>query len=593
MRWCRARCSAPRSHPWRSVSWPVRWPRGRCGSRSRWVPTAWSTTPPVPRTPCSFAATRCCWSPSTSADLAPGSSPDLTRRTSIGDAVRARGNGGPRPHAGAAALARGHPRRRRGLRSRPVVPRHSRGVRRGARAVRPEDRRLPGDQAPVRGDARDQRVASPRPRGTPPVRSPTTIPCSTSSRRSSPGPICFDGAVSVAKSCIQVLGGIGFTFEHDAHLYLRRALALRSLVGPTGRYAARLADLAATDTRRVVRVDLADAEESFRAEVRERAAADRRAARRGAARGPGGERIPDSPLARAARPGRRPGAAARHRRGARSRRGVATRPEDRCLGRADDHRPRHRRAAQALRRADAARRDPVVPAVQRTRSGLRPRVAEHAGRARPGELDDRARLAADRPEGVDLAGPRGRLGDLPGADEPRREAARRDHLLPRRHGQRRASRSARCASSPARRCSTRSSSTTSSCPTTAWSGEVDGGWKLARTTLANERVAMAGSQLGVSRRAGGAAARRRRGRRGRPPRRDRSVRGLGDGGVPARHPRDAALPRRTGAGAGVERGQAGRRTQPPGLRRARRRRPSATGCSAATSCPAPRCTSCC
>ena len=29
-------------------------------------------------------------------------------------------------------------------------------------------------------------------------------------------------------------------------------------------------------------------------------------------------------------------------------------------------------------------------------------------------------------------------------------------------------------------------------------GDVDGGWKLARTTLANERVAMAGSRLGVS-----------------------------------------------------------------------------------------------
>ena len=39
---------------------------------------------------------------------------------------------------------------------------------------------------------------------------------------------CFDGAVAVAKSCIQVLGGIGFTYEHDAHLYLRRALALRA-----------------------------------------------------------------------------------------------------------------------------------------------------------------------------------------------------------------------------------------------------------------------------------------------------------------------------------------------------------------------------
>ncbi len=41
------------------------------------------------------------------------------------------------------------------------------------------------------------------------------------------GTICFDGAVSAAKDCIQVLGGIGFTFEHDAQLYLRRAIALR------------------------------------------------------------------------------------------------------------------------------------------------------------------------------------------------------------------------------------------------------------------------------------------------------------------------------------------------------------------------------
>ena len=39
--------------------------------------------------------------------------------------------------------------------------------------------------------------------------------------------VALDGAVSVAQDCIQVLGGIGFTFEHDAHLYLRRAIALR------------------------------------------------------------------------------------------------------------------------------------------------------------------------------------------------------------------------------------------------------------------------------------------------------------------------------------------------------------------------------
>ncbi|MEV6361299.1 acyl-CoA dehydrogenase [Nocardia asteroides] len=36
-----------------------------------------------------------------------------------------------------------------------------------------------------------------------------------------------DAAVQVAQDCIQVHGGIGFTWEHDAHLYYRRALALR------------------------------------------------------------------------------------------------------------------------------------------------------------------------------------------------------------------------------------------------------------------------------------------------------------------------------------------------------------------------------
>jgi len=82
------------------------------------------------------------------------------------------------------------------------------------------------------------------------------------------GTICFDGAVSVAKDCIQVLGGIGFTFEHDAQLYLRRAIALRSLVGASSSYAARLADLAAGDVRRHVHIDLDEAEDESRAEVR-------------------------------------------------------------------------------------------------------------------------------------------------------------------------------------------------------------------------------------------------------------------------------------------------------------------------------------
>jgi alkylation response protein AidB-like acyl-CoA dehydrogenase len=79
---------------------------------------------------------------------------------------------------------------------------------------------------------------------------------------------CFDGAVEVAKACIQVLGGIGFTYEHDAHLYLRRALALRGLVGDADAAAVRLAARAVQGVRRRAEVDLEGRDEAVRAGVR-------------------------------------------------------------------------------------------------------------------------------------------------------------------------------------------------------------------------------------------------------------------------------------------------------------------------------------
>lgn len=79
---------------------------------------------------------------------------------------------------------------------------------------------------------------------------------------------CFDGAVEVAKACIQVLGGIGFTFEHDAHLYLRRALSLRALVGDADDAALRLTAAAADGVRRQVAVDLEGRDEAVRDDVR-------------------------------------------------------------------------------------------------------------------------------------------------------------------------------------------------------------------------------------------------------------------------------------------------------------------------------------
>jgi hypothetical protein len=80
--------------------------------------------------------------------------------------------------------------------------------------------------------------------------------------------VAFDGAVDVAKSCIQVLGGIGFTFEHDAHLYLRRAIALRGLLAGGDAAAERLTARAVGGARRAITVDLEGRDESIRDEVR-------------------------------------------------------------------------------------------------------------------------------------------------------------------------------------------------------------------------------------------------------------------------------------------------------------------------------------
>ncbi|PXY28077.1 acyl-CoA dehydrogenase [Prauserella muralis] len=66
----------------------------------------------------------------------------------------------------------------------------------------------------------------------------------------------LDAAVGNAKDCIQVLGGIGFTWEHDAHRYLRRALALRQLLGGTARWRRTVGELTMAGARRQLDVDL-------------------------------------------------------------------------------------------------------------------------------------------------------------------------------------------------------------------------------------------------------------------------------------------------------------------------------------------------
>ena len=79
---------------------------------------------------------------------------------------------------------------------------------------------------------------------------------------------CLDAAVDVAKDCIQVLGGIGFTWEHDAHLYLRRAIALRQLLGGSSAWRERTAALSAAGVRRSLTLDRGGGEDGERAAAR-------------------------------------------------------------------------------------------------------------------------------------------------------------------------------------------------------------------------------------------------------------------------------------------------------------------------------------
>jgi alkylation response protein AidB-like acyl-CoA dehydrogenase len=77
-----------------------------------------------------------------------------------------------------------------------------------------------------------------------------------------------DLAVKVAQDCIQAHGGIGFTWEHDAHLYYRRALALRALLGTREERALRVADDALAGHLRPLDIELPPEAEEIRAQVR-------------------------------------------------------------------------------------------------------------------------------------------------------------------------------------------------------------------------------------------------------------------------------------------------------------------------------------
>ena len=112
-----------------------------------------------------------------------------------------------------------------------------------------------------------------------------------------------DAAVSCAHECIQVLGGIGYTWEHDAHLYYRRALTVRALLRAAvselgdADWQQRIARLAIGGTTRPVRLELPGGEEDLRAAIRAELAqiAALQGRERNAALGAGGWVMPHMP----------------------------------------------------------------------------------------------------------------------------------------------------------------------------------------------------------------------------------------------------------------------------------------------------------
>ena len=176
--------------------------------------------------------------------------------------------------------------------------------------------------------------------------------------------LCADGFARSAQECLQILGGIGFTWEHDLHLRLKRALADRQLLGGPHRHRRRVTEVAGEGTRRDLTTDLPEEADRWRrelaplvADVAQASEGDRRA------------RMVDAGLVVPALAGavgsrRRCRGAGRHRRAAVGGRCRPPPPRRRRLGAARHHDRRDGRAAGPLGATDAARGSVLVPAVQ-------------------------------------------------------------------------------------------------------------------------------------------------------------------------------------------------------------------------------------
>jgi alkylation response protein AidB-like acyl-CoA dehydrogenase len=90
---------------------------------------------------------------------------------------------------------------------------------------------------------------------------------STALAAATAGALAIDGYTTAAKTCLQLLGGIGFTWDHDLHLHLKRAMADHQLFGEPDEHCARVATEAGAGARRALAGDLPPEAEAVRAEL--------------------------------------------------------------------------------------------------------------------------------------------------------------------------------------------------------------------------------------------------------------------------------------------------------------------------------------
>jgi alkylation response protein AidB-like acyl-CoA dehydrogenase len=80
--------------------------------------------------------------------------------------------------------------------------------------------------------------------------------------------LALDGFAKCAKDTVQLHGGIGFTWEHDAHIYLKRAMSLRALMRGSSSWRKQVATLALAGERRAFDLELPPEADALRDEVR-------------------------------------------------------------------------------------------------------------------------------------------------------------------------------------------------------------------------------------------------------------------------------------------------------------------------------------